>query len=506
MYREGLTNKFKEAVDAVFPIFAIMVILCNTLAPIPSGILLGFLVGIVFVVFGMMFFTLGAELAMHPMGNDMGSGVTRTKNLPLILFVGFMLGVLITMSEPDLQVLANQVKAIPNTVLILAVAIGVGIFLVISLLRILFGWSLRTLFIIFYIVVFVLIFFAPKSFWAVAFDSGGVTTGPMTVPFIMAFGLGISAIRNDKKAAEDSFGLVALCSIGPILAVTILSMIYRPETADYSDSFVANVEHTVELRNLFLEGFPEYIKEIAISILPIVVFFGVFQIFLLKLSKTEIIRISVGLLYTYIGLVLFLTGANVGFMPAGSYLGTVLASQDTKWIIIPIGAVIGYFIVQAEPAVYVLMQQVEEITDGAIMGKTLRTCLSIGISISVSISMIRVLYGINIMWFLIPGYAISLILSFVVPEVFTAIAFDSGGVASGPMTATFLLPFAIGACVATGGDVVSDAFGVVAMVAMTPLFTIQILGLVTKLKEKYNISFIDESKIAHGSHYEIIEL
>jgi hypothetical protein len=239
----------------------------------------------------------------------------------------------------------------------------------------------------------------------------------------------------------------------------------------------------VELGRLFLGAFPVYLKEIALSLLPIIVFFGLFQIFSVKLSRQGLLKICVGLVYTYVGLVLFLTGANVGFIPMGNYLGTVLAGLSFRWTLIPVGMVIGYFIVKAEPAVYVLMHQVEELTSGAISGKSMQRCLSLGVAASVGISMFRVLTGIPILYFLVPGYGIALALTLFVPKIFTAIAFDSGGVASGPMTATFLLPLAQGACLAVGGNVVTDAFGVVAMVAMTPLITIQILGVVYRVKD-----------------------
>ena len=473
-----LKEKLLEALAAVLPIVGIVVVLCFSVAPISSSILLCFLLGAVMIVLGMMFFTLGAEASMTPMGERVGAAVTRSRSLPLIIGMGFLLGVLITISEPDLQVLAGQVPAVPNMVLILAVAAGVGLFLVLALLRMLFGVPLAPMLVFFYIVVFVLALFVPKDFLAVAFDSGGVTTGPMTVPFIMALGVGISAIRSDRHAADDSFGLVSLCSVGPILAVLILGMIFRPEDGAYTAPVLPEIADSVELWALFRSGLPIYIKEIAVSLLPIVLLFGAFQLAVLKLSARTLKKIGVGLIYTYIGLVLFLTGANVGFMPAGNYLGQVMAGLEHPWIIIPVGMVIGYFIVKAEPAVYVLNKQVEEITDGAVSSTAMGASLSIGVAVSIGLAMVRVLTGVSILWFLIPGYAIAIILSFFVPRIFTAIAFDSGGVASGPMTATFLLPFAQGACVAVGGNIVTDAFGVVAMVAMTPLIAIQVLGMV----------------------------
>ena len=479
-----LRVKLSEALHSVLPIIGIVMVLCFTIAPISSSILLCFLMGAAMIVIGTMFFTLGAEISMTPMGERLGTAVTRSKKLSIIVILGFVLGFIITISEPDLQVLAEQVPSIPNRTLIFSVALGVGVFLVIALLRMLFSIALPHMLITFYILAFLLTLFVPQSFLAVAFDSGGVTTGPMTVPFIMAFGIGISAIRNDRHASDDSFGLVALCSIGPILAVLILGMIYRPADSAYIPPVLPEISNSVELWKLFRVGLPTYIREIAVSLFPIILFFGIFQIAVLKLSKRNLRKIIVGLVYTYIGLVLFLTGANVGFMPAGNYLGQVIASLDYNWIIVLIGMLIGFFIVKAEPAVYVLNKQVEEITDGAIPARAMSISLSVGVAVSIGIAMLRVLTGISILWFIIPGYAIALGLSFFVPKIFTAIAFDSGGVASGPMTATFLLPFAQGACTSVGGNIVTDAFGVVAMVAMTPLITIQILGMIYQMQQR----------------------
>ena len=306
----------------------------------------------------------------------------------------------------------------------------------------------------------------------------------MTVPFIMALGVGVAAIRSDRHAADDSFGLVALCSVGPILAVLILGIAFQASDSTYIPPVLPEVNDSVELWQLFREGLPTYFKEIATSLLPIILMFGFFQFVALKLDKRTIGRIAVGLAYTYMGLVLFLTGANVGFMPAGNYLGQVLAGQSFRWVLIPIGMLIGYFIVKAEPAVYVLNKQVEEVTDGAISAQAMGTALSAGVSLSVGLAMVRVLTGVSILWFLIPGYTFAIAISLIVPKLFTAIAFDAGGVASGPMTATFLLPLAQGACVAVGGNIVTDAFGVVAMVAMTPLITVQLMGLIAELKTR----------------------
>lgn len=483
----NLKEKAKESIKAVLPIVGIVCVISVLLVPVSSGIMLTFLSGSILLITGMMLFTLGAEMSVSPMGSHVGNFLTRSRKVGIIVAVAFVLGLIITISEPDLQVLAELVPGVPNMTLIFSVGLGVAAFLVIAMLRMLFGIPLQVLLIVSYTAVFVLSFMIPKSFLSIAFDSGGVTTGPMTVPFIMALGVGVSAIRSDKRAADDSFGLISLCSVGPVLAVMILGMIFPISESETAAVEVLDVSDSMELFYTFLLNVPVYMKEIAIALLPLLLFMLVFQFFTLRLPFKKLRRIGMGLVYTYAGLVLFLTGANVGFMPVGTLLGSLLVKCESSYIIVPVGMIMGYFIVKAEPAVYVLNRQVEEMTDGRIPAKAMGDALSAGVAISIGISMVRVLTGLPVLAVLIPGYAIALIASFFVPPMYTAIAFDSGGVASGPMTAAFLVPLAQGACIACGGNIVTDAFGVVAMVAMTPLITIQIMGIVSEQRKKKRI-------------------
>ena len=469
---------------SVLPITAIVFLLSVTIAPLEPGTLVLFLFGAVLLVIGMGFFTLGVDMSMLPMGEGVGAVLSGKKRLLIPVLLYFLLGVLSTMAEPDLTVLANQIAAIPNMVLILTVAVGVGLFLVVATLRVRWGVPLRSLLLLFYGVVFLLAAFAPANFIPVSFDSGGVTTGPITVPFIMALGLGVASSRSDKNAASDSFGLVALCSIGPILSVLLLGIVYQPDKAEQQLAAIPEVADTAAAARYFVHGFPEYFKEVAAALLPIALVFALFQLFTRKFRRGQLLRIVSGFAYTYLGLVLFLCGVNVGFMPAGQYIGTAVASGSRPWLLVPIGMLIGFYIVKAEPAVAVLTKQVEEVSNGSISQRAMGNALSIGVCVSVGLAMVRVLTGLNIMWLLVPGYAVSLGLTFFVPSIFTGIAFDSGGVASGPMTATFLLPFAMGACSAVGGDLMTDAFGIVAMVAMTPLVTIQVMGLSSQVSHR----------------------
>lgn len=482
-----LKEKIKESLAAVLPVTAIVILLCITVTPMPLTTLSMFLVGAFLLIIGMGLFTLGADMAMMPIGEKVGVQLTKTNKLGLIALSCFVIGMIITIAEPDLSVLAGQTPGVPDMVLILCVAVGVGLFLVMAFLRSLFGWNLNRILIGCYIVVFALAFFVPRDFLAVAFDAGGVTTGPITVPFIMALGVGLASVgKNEKGGEENNFGLIALCSIGPILSVLILGMVYGSSGGSYTPLRIPEVSSTRELWLQFQPAFLEYAIEVASALAPILIFFVIFQIFFLKLRRVQLMRIIVGMIYTFIGLTLFLTGVNVGFMPAGYTLGTMLAGLDYSWILVPLGMLIGFFIVKAEPAVVVLNKQVEDITEGVISQKVMMTGLSIGMAISVGLAMLRVLTGLPLLYILIPGYVIALGLSFAVPKIFTSIAFDSGGVASGPMTATFLLPFAMGACDAVGGNILTDAFGIVAMVAMTPLIIIQIIGLLYRIRTAHN--------------------
>ena len=478
-----LMEKIRESMASVLPITAIVFLLSITIAPLDPGTLVLFLFGAILLVGGMGLFTLGVDMSMIPMGEGVGSTLSKSRHLIIPLTVYFLLGVLTTMAEPDLQVLSKQVPAINSTVLVVTVAVGVGLFLVAATIRIRRGVPLRRMLLVLYFAVFALAAAAPGNFIPVSFDSGGVTTGPITVPFIMSLGLGIASTRSDKNSASDSFGLISLCSIGPILCVLLLGIIYKPQEAASHLSVIPSIPTTAQAAQYFIQSFPTYLREVAMALLPVAGLFLVFQLLTRRFKRGQLIRIVTGLLYTYLGLVLFLCGVNVGFMPAGQLIGATIAN-GIKWLLVPIGMLIGYYIVKAEPAVSVLTKQVEEISNGSISQRAMGLAMSIGVCLSVGLAMIRVLTGLNIFWLLIPGYAISLGLTFLVPSIFTGIAFDSGGVASGPMTATFLLPFAQGACHALGGNMMTDAFGIVAMVAMTPLVTIQVMGLSSIIHHK----------------------
>jgi len=479
--------KIKEALVSALPVTAIVYILALTpIVDLSAVELITFSIGAALLILGIGLFNLGADLAMTPMGTHVGAGLSKQKKLWLLLLVCFVLGMLITIAEPDLQVLAKQVSAVMNgTVLVYAVGVGVGTFLVVAILRIVFRRRLGSILMLFYMLLFalalMLVVSGNENLMPLAFDSGGVTTGPITVPFIMALGVGISSVLGDRKSKENSFGLVALCSVGPILAVLLLGIFSKSnlsyEVDDYTVSgdilgnFLTTAEHTA--------------VEVAVALGLIVVFFLACQILFLKLPKRRLLRIAIGVLFTYAGLVIFLTGVNVGFMPVGYKIGTALAQMHPA-LLIGFGLIIGILVVLAEPAIHVLNQQVEDVTGGLIRKKSMMIGLCIGVGAAIALSMLRMLLDFSLVYYIVPGYFISLGLSLFVPPVYTAIAFDSGGVASGPMTSGFILPLAIGACVGLQGSeaVLRDAFGVVALVAMAPLITIQLLGFRGIVAEK----------------------
>ena len=478
-------EKIRESLASVLPITAIVLALSISVVPLTPGALVLFLFGSLLLIMGVGIFTLGVDMSMIPMGTGIGVYMSTARRRSLPLAIAFTLGVLITVAEPDLTVLAGQVPAIPTQALIFTVAVGVGLFLVLALVRVMYKIPLSYLLVGFYLGAFVLaVLFVPGDFIPISFDSGGVTTGPITVPFIMALGVGLASVRSDKNSTSDSFGLVALCSIGPILSVLLLGICYAPEDARYVPAALADIATTRDAAQEFASAIPHYAGEVATAMVPICAMFLLFQLLTHRFKRTQLLRIVSGLIYTYVGLVMFLTGVNVGFMPAGQLIGASIAGGETPFLLIPTGMLMGYFIVGAEPAVHVLVRQVEEVSMGSISQGAMKQGLAIGVALSIGIAMLRVLTGISLLWFLIPGYAVSLGLTFFVPQLFTGVAFDAGGVASGPMTATFLLPLAMGACEAAGGNLMTDAFGLVALVAMTPLVTIQLMGLAGRMRRK----------------------
>ncbi|HHY10932.1 MAG TPA: DUF1538 domain-containing protein [Firmicutes bacterium] len=482
-----LLKKLKEISFAVLPITILVLILNFTIVPIEFEMLARFLLGALLVVLGLGIFLFGAHIGVSPLGTLIGESIAKTNKIYAVAALGFLMGFLITIAEPDLQILAGQVNQASGGIVsaglvLIVVSIGVGIMVAIGLLRILFGTPLNRIFTITYLVIFFLGLKASAEFLAISVDASGATTGAMTTPFILALGYGVSRLKGGEKTEEDSFGLVGQASAGPIFAIMLMSIVKR----------LSHIQGEVEpflghsgILAPYAEVFPVILKESFLTLFPLVILFIVFDLTKFKLNKKSRNSIFKGLLYTFLGLTLFLVGVNAGFMEVGRVMGEGIAHYHG--CLLPVlGFFLGMVVVLAEPAVYVLTEQVEEVTAGHIKRKLILVVLSLGIAIAVSLSMLRILFSAVKLWhFLLPGFALAAFLSYRVPPIFVGIAYDSGGVASGPMTATFVLAFAQGAANAVpSANVLVDGFGVIAMVAMTPLVAVQILGMVFKAKEK----------------------
>ncbi len=482
----NFASKVKESAVSVVPVMAIVFLLHLTIAPLPGGQMPQFFLGGFLLIMGLSIFLIGADLGMVPFGQKVGSALTRKRSLPLILIASFAIGFAITIAEPDVQVLANQVLSVAPGVdkqlLLVMIAIGVGVFLVIAMIRVVMQISLRLLLILFYGLVFLACSFSEPAFVGIAFDAGGATTGPITVPFIMAMGIGVASAVRSKESGDNSFGFVGLASIGPIAAVALMGMFSKTSMDDLKAGTGTAMDNS--LLGPFLSQISHVTADITMALLPLFAAFLVFQFFLLKLPAEQVKRMMLGMLYSWFGLIVFMVGVNGGFTPIGRSLGMALGAIADGWVLLPIGILLGAVVVCAEPAVWVLTEQVEEVSGGYIKRKIMLAALSIAVAGAVSLGMFRVITSVSIWYMLVPGYVLSLLLTRWCPPMFTAIAFDSGGVASGPMSTTFVLALTLGASAAVGGNPATDAFGMVAMIAMAPLFTIQLLGMVFKMLEK----------------------
>lgn len=499
MYLSILYEKFKEVLYAVFPIVIIVLILNFTLTPLAGPMLIKFFIGSVLIILGLSAFLLGVDIGVTPIGNLMGSGLTKANKIWIIGLGGLVLGFFIAIAEPDLHIIAGQVESvtsgmISNLSIVVIVSVGIALMIALGLIRIVYNIPLYVFLIILYLIILILSLFTSREFLAIAFDSSGATTGAMTVPFILALALGVTTMKKDSKASEkDSFGLVAIASTGAIISVMIMSIVSK------TDKITGTLEHgiskTGSIIGPFIDIIPIISRESFFALLPLFIIFLIFQKIIFKLSKKAFLRISKGLVYTFVGLVLFLTGVNAGFMDVGNVIGHNIASLENKYLVIIVGFILGLVTILAEPAVHVLTHQIENVTSGYVKRKLVLVALSIGVGSAVALSIIRILIPHIQLWhYLLPGYLISIILMFVVPKLFVGIAFDSGGVASGPMTATFILAFAQGAADAIeGADVLIDGFGIISMVALTPIITLQILGFIYKMKS-YKGGLEDDAK------------
>jgi hypothetical protein len=485
-----LTLKLKEVTLSILPIAVIVLILNFTLVPMDFVVIARFFIGVLFIVVGLTLFLIGVDLGITPIGNAIGAAMAKTNKLLIVAISGLLLGFFISIAEPDLHILAAQVgfvtgDMISKWTIVIIVSIGIAIMLSIGLIRIVYNFPLYKLLTIFYGIIFILAFFTSNEFLAISFDASGATTGALTVPFILALAMGVSRLKKDSKASEkDSFGLVAIASIGAILSVMILSIVSK--TDEITASTINDEAKSSSIIQPFIHEFSDVIVEIFWALIPILVIFLLLQKISFKLSKTAVRKILNGMIFTFIGMTVFLVGVNSGFMDVGTKIGYELASLDNKFFLVIVGFILGFVTILAEPAVYVLTRQIEDVTSGYVKRRSVLVFLSIGVGIAVTLSVLRILIPKLQLWhYLLPGYIICIIMSYIVPKLFVGIAFDSGGVASGPMTATFILAYIQGAADSIEhANVLIDGFGMIAMVAMTPIIALQILGLFFKIKSK----------------------
>lgn len=487
--KNKLIESLIDAIKSVMPI-VIIIIGISFIIDIPNKVIMAFSISAILLIIGIAIFTTGANMSMIKIGEKIGDLLVRKKRKWLILIVSVIVGIVITISEPDLIVLASELTSIPNMLLIILVACGVGIYLLIGVYRILSKLSFRTIVTISLLFIMGLLFFAPKEFISVAFDSGGVTTGAMGVPLIVAFGYSISKLRSGKDSKSYSFGLCGICSLGPVIVVLILGFFFKVD--NYFDITVFTNNNGI-IENI-IYCFVKSLKDISLSLLPILVVFYISQIFDKKMTKYEHIRMIFGIILSLLGLTLFLTGVSSGFLEIGYRIGNTFASSSFKYLLIPVGMILGYIIIKLEPAVKILIKRISDLTEGSISEELISLCLSIGVCVAVGLSVIRIYFSIPIIYIIVPGYFIAATLMYFTPNMFTAIAFDSGGAASGAMTTSFLLPLCIGACVSLDSNIMTDAFGVGSLVSLTPIITIQILGIIynRKLKVKSNVYFDEQ--------------
>lgn len=492
--KEKLKESAQESLSAILPIILIVFGFTLFISPMPVGTLMLFLGGAALLIFGMSLLTSGMDMVLVPLGYDIGASMTGTHKIVLISIVSFVIGTAISFAGPDLWVLARLVPGVDDWIVLITASIGAGLSLLLAVMRIIFHIQLSKILVVSYGILLLLAVIAPGTFVPVGFDAGGVVTGPVSVPFILALGLGIAYVRSDKESLDDSFGLVALCVIGPVVAMLLVGLFSEPADFTYIPPTLPVIETTQDVFFEFLGLLPYQVVGVAQSIWPVFAVFIGYQLVSGMYHRRQFLRMLVGFIYTYAGLILFMMGVEIGFIPAGTFLGSDLANSNMRWMLVPFGAVIGYYVVAAEPAIHALKKQIEEVSLGVIPGITVQRYLSVGVAVALALTMLRVMYGIPIYWLLFPSYLAAVVLTFFVPKIYTGIAFDTAGAVTGPITSSFILPFVIGACI-DPDRIMLDAFGTVGLVAMTPPVSLQVMGLVynKKMQETIALSVSDQA-------------
>lgn len=500
---KNILSKLKGSFISIFPIVVVVLVLGLTISPLSGYDITKFLISSVLLIFGMALFTVGADSAMFTMGSSIGGNLSKSRKLGTLLIFSLLLGIIVTLAEPSLSVLASQVLSINKWVFICVVSLGVGLFLALAVLRIIFQVKLKTVLIISYCIVFVLMLLVSPEYLPISIDAGAVTTGAISMPFILAFGMGISAVRGNKYNEDDSFGLIALGSVGPLIT-TLLLCVFAGKDVQTTQTIITQTStgSASQMLSEFGVEFLQNILDILVVLLPIIVFFFVYNAIYLKYPKTQIIKIVIGLIYTYFGIVIFLTGIMAGFLPVGSIIGYNIAISKYSWLLVPIAGIIGLFTILAEPSIQVLNKKVEDITHGAINRHVMMVSISIGVALSLMLAVLRVLFNIKFIYLILPLYVACIIASVFCPSLFNAIAFDSGGVSAGTMATGFILPFVMGICEASGVNIMVGAFGTIAFIACLPILSILFLGLIYRIITHYQKA---KEKPKQSKPVEIIE-
>jgi len=487
----------KETFFSSLPLAAVMIIVCVFIKPFPDPLdYVKIAVGYAGVVVGQSVFLVGLDISILPVGKIMGESLIKLKKAVFIIVFGILFGLLATVAEPALSVLAKQTSMIMplinNILFIWIMGAGIGVFVGFSLFRILKSINIKIVFAALYVVVFLSVIFVPQEFVSLAFDGSGATTGDISVPFILALGMGVSLTMSKRKTNDETFGIIGIASVGPILAVFIYGIVLKyvnggtiPPAGEYTPGTAESIADLV-LSNL---------GNVALALLPVIILFLPFQFFLVKLSKKKFIKILIGTIPVFIGLFIFLFCIDYGFAYAAKYIGEVFLDTSRgdwfKWLLLIVGFVLGAAITLSEPAVTVLGEQLEEITNGHIKKLTIRMTLAIGIGFAATLSIVKILTQVNILWFLVPLYAVALLMMIFTSKMFVGLAFDSGGVSGGALTSAFLTPLTLGiaqAVAATAGagaqSILINGFGIIAFISVTPMIAVQTLGIIYETKYK----------------------
>ncbi|MDR1906151.1 MAG: DUF1538 domain-containing protein [Clostridiales bacterium] len=497
-------RSLKEVFISSLPLLAVMIVVCVFVNKMPNSELLKLFIGYVLVVIGQTLFLVGLDSSIMPIGKLVGGSLSKLKKTAYIVLFGFLFGLLATIAEPALAVLGIQVNyindAIDKTIFVWALGAGVGVAVAAAMYRVIKNINIKIVFGLFYILVFIMVFFVPVQYRALAFDGSGATTGDVSVPFILALGLGVSATMSKAKTNDESFGIIGVASIGPILAVFLYGLIIGDTGAANQNGY--NAGGGKALWEIVTGNF----GDVAMAIIPVIAIFFIFQLAFIKLPRRQLGRILIASMVVYIGLHIFLTGVDYGFALAGQHIGETFMSESAewmKWLLLPVGFILGFAITLSEPAVTVLGEQVESITNGYIKKITMRLTLAAGIGVAALLSLLKILTNIDIIWFLMPLYAGALILMIFTSKLFVGLAFDSGGVTGGAITSAFLTPLTLGVSQALGQDVLTSGFGMIAFISVTPLLAVQTFGIVyswklKKLKSVENVKAADELELLNS--------